>query len=191
MDEITELAASVPSPPQSAEPDDVADWLTSYFRRLYSVALTAALYALPPHLRYRAEEVAQEALVDLFIALCRGKEILNPEAFTATVARRKATSLAKREARQRPTSDEDLEAIVNSGSDGAPSGDDRADDRQLIGEALRRMSPGERQAFTLHYLKGWTVEEIAVFRNTAGGSIKKLLSRARAKARQVFEEGGR
>ena len=193
MDENSDNAASVPSspPPPGAPHTEVAAWLTEHTPELFAIALGVARRRLPPELYHLAEDIVQDAFVGLLRAIQRGEVIEDPKAFIATVARRKAASLAKREERQRPTAETDLDEGMTHGAAGAPSDEDRADARRLRDEAIRRMSPGEREAFTLHHEQGWSLDDIAESTGTSSDSLKTQLSRARAKARRVFEEGGR
>ena len=62
-------------------------------------------------------------------------------------------------------------------------------DYVAIVTALRRVSPGQRQAIVLHHLVGRSVEEIARETGAAAGTVKARLSRGRQALAPLLDEG--
>jgi RNA polymerase sigma factor (sigma-70 family) len=94
-----ELTASIPAP---------ANWEDTSFAPAREQATAAFLRFREPVYRYivnahrnpaEAEEIAQEAFLRLFRALCRGERIHNIQVWVFTVARNHAISLARKRRR--------------------------------------------------------------------------------------------
>ncbi len=55
--------------------------------------------------------------------------------------------------------------------------------RRDLAEALNHLTPAERNAIELHYLRGWTVPEIAHAQRITCKTVKELVRRAKHKLR--------
>jgi RNA polymerase sigma-70 factor (ECF subfamily) len=62
--------------------------------------------------------------------------------------------------------------------------------RSHISDALRQLSRGQREAFVLVHLEGFTVRETAEIQGSSEGTIKKHLHRGLAKLRTVLSASG-
>jgi RNA polymerase sigma factor (sigma-70 family) len=55
--------------------------------------------------------------------------------------------------------------------------------RRMIDEALTRLTPAEREVLELHYLQGWTIDQIACTRGSKRQTVKEISRRAKHKLR--------
>jgi RNA polymerase sigma-70 factor (ECF subfamily) len=62
------------------------------------------------------------------------------------------------------------------------------DERELILDALRRMPAGQRAALVLHHVDGLPVRDVARALGRSEGAVEQLLSRGRARCRELYEE---
>lgn len=88
--------------------------------------------------------------------------------------------------RPRASSLEDVSAEGLAVPDAAGS----ADARSMLGPALERMKPRERQLLWLAYGEGYSHREIAAITGLASASIRLLLFRARRKMAALLQAGG-
>ena len=65
-----------------------------------------------------------------------------------------------------------------------------ADARTMLGPALEKMKPRERQLLWLAYAEGYSHREIAAITGLATASIKLLLFRARRRIAALLDAGG-
>ena len=68
-----------------------------------------------------------------------------------------------------------------------PDGADAADARTMLGPALEKMKPRERQLLWLAYAEGYSHREIAAITGLASASIRLLLFRARRKMAALLD----
>ncbi|MFD6566523.1 RNA polymerase sigma factor [Micromonospora profundi] len=59
--------------------------------------------------------------------------------------------------------------------------------RELLGDAVRRLSPGQREVITMRDVEGWTSTEVCELMEISEGHQRVLLHRARSRVRQTVE----
>ena len=62
------------------------------------------------------------------------------------------------------------------------------DERELIVAALAGLPPTQRTALVLHHVDGLSIREIARSLGRSDGAVEQLLSRGRARFRELYEE---
>lgn len=122
-----------------------------------------------------AEDVVQEALVRAHSALhtLRDAGAFEPW-LTRIVVRQAATWRRKRAVLERLSALGLVQPVPDPRP--APQGDPAL--RQRIATALDHLSRGQREAFVLVYMEGWTAREAADILGKAPGTVKSHLARA-------------
>ena len=72
----------------------------------------------------------------------------------------------------------------------AQSGEAQSDSLVVLGPAMARMRPRDRQLLWLAYAEGYSHHEIAQITGLGSASIRILLFRARRKMAQLIRSGG-
>lgn len=126
-----------------------------------------------------AEDVVQDALVSAYRALdgFRGEASLDTW-FYRILVRRATSHLRWRGVRRRFASDEDPDGVVAAE---APRSDPWL--RRQIRQALDALPHGQRSAFVLVHLEGFSVREAAAILGRAEGTVKSHLHRGLTKLR--------
>lgn len=194
-----ESALPPPAPP-AAEPDervlleraragDASAYRTLVERhrdRAYGLALR--ILRSPPD----AEEVAQDGFVRAWLALSRFRgESSFGTWLHRIVARRALDRAAVLKARR---GRELAEAAAAEVAAEAAAPDDRAALALRLERLMEKLSGKERAVVTLFYYEGRSVEQVARALEMPGGTVKSLLSRARAALREGWlreERSGR
>lgn len=140
--------------------------------------------------RTLAEEVAQ----DVFVAFWRRPGAFDPargglQGFLAGIARNKAVDVVRKEESARRTKDA-LIAEAEMPSAETPS-DEQVEERQVMVEALKELSPVQREALVLAYFGGRTYREVAQELDIPEGTAKTRLRDGMTKLRQVLQQGPR
>ena len=119
-----------------------------------------------------AEDVAQEAFARAWNALPRFREEAQLSTWFYRILVRQAANHRRREAwRGRWRALTGREAASPVATADAPA-------QRRIARALDRLSPGQREAFVLVHLEGFTVAETAATLGKAPGTVKSHLHRA-------------
>jgi len=147
------------------------EWL---FRAAYPGVLRTAFLIV--HDRGRAEEVSQEAFLQLLEHWGRVSQYERPDAWVRRVAIRMAVKQAKRD-RSRVV----LERSVR------PVREDPAPDIDLS-RAIATLAPMQRAVVVLYYLEDRPVLEIARVLQVSESTIKQHLHRARARLAVLLDE---
>jgi RNA polymerase sigma-70 factor, ECF subfamily len=145
-----------------------------------------------------AEEVAQDA----FLALWRRPGAFDPargklQAFLLGVTRNKAIDLVRREQSQRKTRE-----ILSHEADRASKQDfpaEQLENKQVVQEALKQLTPLQREAIVLAYFGGRTYREVAEELGVPEGTAKTRLRDGMTRLREQMsrasvadnEPGGR
>ncbi len=138
-----------------------------------------------------AEEVAQ----DSFVALWRRPGAFDPargslKTFLVSITRNKAIDLVRREESHKRKK-ESLFEDLKTKSDTVEPFDAEVERRTEIRDAMRRLSPMQRQAITLAYFGGRTYREVADELGIAEGTAKTRLRDGLTKLRTVLTDSRR
>jgi RNA polymerase sigma-70 factor (ECF subfamily) len=115
------------------------------------------------------EDVLQDAYTRAAVRWRKVRALDNPEAWVRRVAINRSLDLHRRRGRQR-------RAYARVGVSEVQPDDLSAE----VLDALRRLSPEQRQVVVLHHLLGETVESIATIVGRPAGTVKGQLVRGRA-----------
>ncbi len=125
-----------------------------------------------------AEDVAQEALVRAWNGLPRFREEARLETWLYRIVVREAASWRRRQAVRGF-----LGGLRGSKEQAAPPVERDGGLKRRIAAALDKLSAGQREAFVLVHLEGFTVAEAAATLGKAEGTVKSHLHRALATLR--------
>jgi RNA polymerase sigma-70 factor, ECF subfamily len=156
------------------DPDDFDTFYAATVRRV-----TSYLYTVTGS-RAEAEDAAQEAYARAWQRWDKISGYGNPEGWVRTVGYRIAVNSWRR----------GVTRAAAHRRHGVP--DDQpglSPDYLAIVAALRKISPGQRQAIVLHHLFGLSVEEIAREASLPAGTVKARLSRGRHALAPLLGEG--
>jgi RNA polymerase sigma factor (sigma-70 family) len=134
-----------------------------------------------------AEDVVQEALMRVHLALEAGKQIASPRAFVATVTTRLAINELRsaRARRECDVGDRLPESIITEGQDDPARRAETADSLSLaLLVVLESLSPEQQAALLLHDVFDYAYPEIAAIIGTSEGNARQLATRARCHVRQ-------
>lgn len=129
------------------------------------------------HDRQRAEDIAQDAFVQLYAHWWKVSRYERPDAWVRRVAIRMAVRHVKRE-RMRPTLERGLDESALHG----PS------DLDLL-RAVGELSPAQRVAVVLFYFEDRPIAEIVDILGSSDGAVKMSLQRARSRLAELLAEG--
>ncbi|HVL40096.1 MAG TPA: RNA polymerase sigma factor [Fimbriimonadaceae bacterium] len=160
--------------------------------RLHGPALYRYCYRRCGEIVEDAEDVAQEALLAA-VSLARTYDgrcsILT---WLCSIAQKKIADYHRRNRRQKrvpPSLQVSFEALVEQAqaqSDGDPSVG--LVEQAVVDEVLQCLAHDEREALLLHYVDGYSVQEVGVLLSRSLKGVEALLTRAKKKCR---EEGAR
>jgi RNA polymerase sigma factor (sigma-70 family) len=168
--------------------DREAEAFEVLYRRYAAASYGVALRVL------RQDFLAQEVVHDAFLAVWNAPEAYDPtrgpfRSFLLSLVHHRAVDAVRREERLRereqranpePVPDEDeMESVVEEA--------DLADRRRSVREAMRSLTPEQREALELMYFKGWTQARIS---ETTGVPIGPVKSRVWAAMRRLREALG-
>lgn len=157
--------------------DAADDTFVAFYCRTYR-SLVLLAYATTGSVP-EAEDIAQEACVQLYRALSR---VHAPEAWVRRAVISLSTTWVRRRSRDRlfePPHAESAVAVAAPPEDGV-----------VVWHALSSLSVRQRHAVLLRYEADMSEREIAVILGCRPGTVKSLLSRALVKLRQEMEDDG-
>jgi RNA polymerase sigma-70 factor (ECF subfamily) len=166
------VASDGVSVPEAAEPQSFED-----FFEAESPALFRRLCLITGN-RHEAEEVMQDAFLSLFERWDRIRHLEDPTgylyrtAFNAFRRRSRRAALALRKTLGLAPAVDELEA---------------ADDRQVVSEALRKLSRRQRTALVLTELIGYGSEDAGKLMGVRPVTVRALASQGRAAMRRILE----
>jgi len=134
-----------------------------------------------------AEDVVQEALLELHRALEAGEQIASPRAFVATVTTRLAINELRsaRARRERYVGEWLPEPIITDGHDDPARHAETADSLSLaMLVLLESLSPEQRAVLLLHEVFDYRYREIAAIVGKSEDNVRQLASRARRHVQQ-------
>jgi RNA polymerase sigma-70 factor (ECF subfamily) len=168
-----------------ASSDDLA--LAELYDRFGRVAYGLALRIL------RDEALAQDAVQEAFLAIWRSADRFLAERAKAstwilTLVHRRAVDLVRREDRRRG---EPLESAAEPAASGTT--EDEAElgfERRVVQEALRQLTPEQREALELGYYGGLTQSELAERLGQPLGTIKSRMFTGLSRLRDLLADAG-
>jgi RNA polymerase sigma factor (sigma-70 family) len=168
-----------------ASSDDLA--LAELYDRFGHVAYGLALRIL------RDEALAQDAVQEAFLAVWRSADRFLAERAKAstwilTLVHRRAVDLVRREDRRRG---EPLESAAEPVASGTT--EDEAElgfERRVVQEALRQLTPEQREALELGYYGGLTQSELAERLGQPLGTIKSRMFTGLSRLRDLLADAG-
>jgi RNA polymerase sigma factor (sigma-70 family) len=168
-----------------ATSDDLA--LAELYDRFGRVAYGLALRIL------RDEALAQDAVQEAFLAIWRSADRFLAERAKAstwilTLVHRRAVDLVRREDRRRG---EPLESAAEPVASGTT--EDEAElgfERRVVQEALRQLTPEQREALELGYYGGLTQSELAERLGQPLGTIKSRMFTGLSRLRDLLADAG-
>lgn len=129
-----------------------------------------------------AEDVVQEALLRVHLALDGGEEIASPRAFVATVTTRLAINELRsaRARREQYVGDWLPEPIITDGRDDPAAHAETADSLSLaMLVLLEALSPEQRAVLLLHDVFDYPYDEIAAIVGKSEDNVRQIAARAR------------
>lgn len=161
--------------------EDFETWAQSHWRQLIGIA---RVVTGDPTL---AEDVLQDCLIDIYRRWDRiSMEGSSPLAYASRVMGSKVANHRRTAWARRVHVGDDAAILTLSSGDHAG----HVHDRVAVGQALRQLSPTQRQVVAMHYLLDMSVAEIAEELDKPVGSITSDLTRARKRLRATLGEGG-
>jgi RNA polymerase sigma factor (sigma-70 family) len=154
------------------DPDAEYEW---FYRAEYAMVARSVFLIL--HDRQRAEDIAQDAFIQLYTHWRKVSRYDRPDAWVRRVAIRMAIRHLKRES-TRPS--------LEGGAD--PSIAPSPIDLDLV-EAIRQLTAIQRAVVVLFYFEDRPVAEIADVLGTSEGAVKMALQRARRSIGERLNEG--
>jgi RNA polymerase sigma-70 factor (sigma-E family) len=153
--------------------DDPPDY-SVFFRREYPSVLRTVYLVVGD--AGRAEELTQEAFIQLLRHWRKIATYDRPDAWVRRVAIRLAARHARRER---------LRSLLERRSAFAPEENESAID---LAGALRKLSAGQRTAIVLHYYEDQPVDQVALVMECSQNTVKSHLHRGRMALRTLLGE---
>lgn len=172
------------------QPDDAAfleELYHAHYRLLYGQALNIL------RKRQDAEDVVQAAMLKLTqkVALLRALERNKLASYLVITVRNTAINLYRQQSKRREReADVPLDQVQDSLQHTPESVVLALDAVSRIRDALRLLPRREQDAMTLRYVQGLSDEEVADALGVRAASARGLLSRGRARLKDILQEGG-
>lgn len=144
-----------------------------------------------------AQDICQTVFLKLLIlsrkGLARFNDTEHEKAWVVRTAINACIDLLRRESSRAVVSlDGNMGELASGGLGDAEDGTGGIDDEACeVLDAVNALPPLYRQAVYLHYYEGYSVKEISTMTGETPGTVRKHLSRARAKLRPILEGGER
>jgi RNA polymerase sigma-70 factor (ECF subfamily) len=174
---------------QAGDPDAFRDLVDRHSRRIYRLALRMTGSVQD------AEDVVQEAFLRAYRQLDRFESRANFGTWLHRITVNCSIDLMRARPRREDAQDADtLETLgpaVTTHGGGATSEPERlalsAEIQERVVEAMERLSPMERAAFTLRHFEGMSIDEIGQTLNLRTNATKHSIFRAVRKMRAALE----
>jgi RNA polymerase sigma-70 factor (ECF subfamily) len=173
---------------QAGDPDAFRDLVDRHSRRIYRLAFRMTGSAQD------AEDVVQEAFLRAYRQLDRFESRANFGTWLHRITVNCSIDLMRARPRREEAHDaESLEVLAPAHPPGRGRPDEperlalSAEIQERVGEAMERLSPMERAAFTLRHFEGMSIEEIGQALNLRTNATKHSIFRAVRKMRTALE----
>lgn len=124
--------------------------------------------------RNEAQDIVQECSIELWEAVCSGKEIDNPFHYMLRMVRNRCIDVARKKERHTGVDT----AIPECGEEQAPAVE-YMEMESFIRHEMENMSEGQQSAFRMKEFLGLENREIAEILETSETNVRQMLSRAR------------
>ena len=128
-----------------------------------------------------ADDIAQEGLIRLWKYCERLSAERNMEALAIKVAKNVCVEIYRRKNNQTVTLEGETEIDETLADNNADAEIEAGETQRKIDEAMKRLSPRERELLTKRHLEGYTADEIAQETGIPKPSVKSMISMARKK----------
>lgn len=147
-------------------------------RRYHSAVFSVALARVRDF--HAAEDITQSVFLNAFTQLHRLQKPENLGGWLRTMGINKAIDLIRR--RRNSVDVESISNDVRHAAEPDVLGSDPVRERVL--EAVGQLGKAQRETVTLHYLGGYSIDEISALQGSPTGTVKARLHHARKKLRQ-------
>lgn len=139
--------------------------------------------------REEAEELTQETLDRVYRKVKTGNIIEKEkiEAYTFAAARNLLTDLWRKRGREFVSIS--MNELQEKGWD-IPQQPQEVEEKMVIQEALKQLSPEHRRVLTLRIIEGWPVGSVARKMKRSPGAVRSLQFRAVRALKEILEKGG-
>jgi len=134
-----------------------------------------------------AEDLLQDVLVKLYARTSRLAEIPEPLPWLMQVLYREFIDGRRRRARRPEASADPIDADAVTNGESEPAAQlERLQSGTPLNRALQSLSADQRALVTLHFLDGYTLDQLTHVFNAPIGTLKSRLHRTRARLQQLL-----
>ncbi|MBO9730736.1 MAG: sigma-70 family RNA polymerase sigma factor [Chitinophaga sp.] len=149
---------------------------------IYAPRLTMKLLQL-----LRSEELAEDILQDLFIKIWEVRHNINPELSFGALVFKMAANLSKNVYR-RSVYDQLMRKQINPDDSHNPIEDslNQSEAKELLYAALNKLTPRQREVYTMHKIDGLSYQEISSRLNISASAINHHIQEANKQLRNIL-----
>lgn len=149
---------------------------------IYAPRLTMKLLQL-----LRSEELAEDILQDLFIKIWEVRHSINPELSFGALVFKMAANLSKNVYR-RSVYDQLMRKQINADGSHNPIEEslNQSEAKELLYAALNKLTPRQREVYTMHKIDGLSYQEISSRLNISASAINHHIQEANKQLRNIL-----
>ena len=149
---------------------------------IYAPRLTMKLLQL-----LRSEELAEDILQDLFIKIWEVRHSINPELSFGALVFKMAANLSKNVYR-RSVYDQLMRKQINADDSHNPIEEslNQSEAKELLYAALNKLTPRQREVYTMHKIDGLSYQEISSRLNISASAINHHIQEANKQLRNIL-----
>lgn len=150
---------------------------------IYAPRLTMKLLQL-----LRSEELAEDILQDLFIKIWEVRHSINPELSFGALVFKMAANLSKNVYR-RSVYDQLMRRQINADDSHNPIEEslNQSEAKELLHAALNKLTPRQREVYTMHKIDGLSYQEISSRLNISASAINHHIQEANKQLRNILK----